>query len=71
MATVVEQAMRMSVEEKLQLIATLWDSMTPEDIPIPDWQRQELERRIEAQQQDPQPGQTWEDVKREIRHGKK
>jgi putative addiction module component (TIGR02574 family) len=72
MSTVLEQAMGLSVEQKLELISALWDSMTrqPENLPIPDWQLQELERRTEAQQNDPQPGQTWDDVKREIRHGK-
>jgi putative addiction module component (TIGR02574 family) len=73
MATVLEQAMHLSVNEKLDLISALWDSMAqhPETIPVPDWQLKELERRIEAQRKDPQPGQTWDEVKREIRHGKK
>jgi len=73
MATVLEQAMHLSVEEKLDLISALWESMAenPESIPLPGWQLQELERRIEEQQKDPQPGQTWDEVKREIRHGKK
>ncbi|HZU38377.1 MAG TPA: addiction module protein [Gemmataceae bacterium] len=72
MATVLEQAMRLSVEEKLALIAALWDSMAdhPASIPLPDSQLKELERRIEAQRSDPQPGQTWEEIKREIRSGK-
>ena len=69
MATVLEQAMHLSVEEKLDLISALWDSMAehPENIPVPDWQLKELERRIEAQRKDPQPGQTWDEVKRDIR----
>jgi len=73
MATVLEQAMHLSALEKLDLISALWDSMAenPENIPLPGWQLQELERRIEQQQKDPQPGQTWDEVKREIRHGKK
>ena len=73
MATVLEQAMHLSVEEKLDLISALWESMAenPESIPLPGWQLRELERRIEEQQKDPQPGQAWDEVKREIRHGKK
>ena len=72
MATLLEQVMHLSVEEKLDIISALWESMAehPERIPVPDWQLKELERRIEAQQKDPQPGQTWAEVKREIRHGK-
>ena len=32
---------------------------------------EELERRIESQRTNPQPGQTWDEVKREIRQGKR
>ena len=73
MATVLEQVMHLSVGEKLDLISALCESMAdhPQRIPVPDWQLNELERRIEAQRRDPQPGQTWAEVKREIRHGKK
>ena len=71
-ATVLEQAMRLSVEEKLDLISALWESMAehPQRIPVPDWQLKELERRIEEQRKNPH-GQTWAEVKREIRRGKK
>ena len=72
MATVLEQAMGLSVEEKLHLISVLWDSMTenPESLPVPTWQLEELDRRIESQRIDPQPGQSWEAVKGEILDGK-
>ena len=72
MATVLEQAMGLSVNEKLQLISALWDSMArkPENVPVPEWQMLELERRMESQRANPQPGQTWDEVKREIVDGK-
>ena len=73
MATVLEQAMHLSVEDKLDLISALWTSMAerPESIPVPNWQLEELKQRIEAQRNDPQPGQSWDEVKREVRDGKK
>jgi putative addiction module component (TIGR02574 family) len=60
--------MHLSGEEKLDLISAFWESLAehPENIPVPDWQLKELERRIEAQRRDPQPGRTWDEVKREI-----
>lgn len=69
MATVLEQALILSVQEKLDLISALWNSMAehPASIPVPDWQLKELERRIELQRNNPQPGQTWDEVTREIR----
>ena len=68
MATVLEQAMHLSIEEKLDLISALWESMSehPESIPVPAWQLKELERRIEAQRLNPQPGEIWDEVKREL-----
>jgi putative addiction module component (TIGR02574 family) len=73
MATVLEQAIHLTVQEKLDLISALWESMAEhlESIPVPDWQLKELDQRIETQRRNPQPGETWDDVKREIRHGKK
>jgi putative addiction module component (TIGR02574 family) len=45
-----EQAMHFSINEKLALISAPWDRMAdhPEDIPVPDWQLKELERRGES-----------------------
>ena len=33
--------------EKLQLVEDLWDDLaaTPSDVPLPDWQLEELKRR--------------------------
>ncbi|MBI3824276.1 MAG: addiction module protein [Planctomycetes bacterium] len=64
--------MSLSVEEKLQFISALWDSMTqnPASFPVPDWQLEELDRRIESQQKKPQRGKPWDQVNREIRDGK-
>ena len=38
---------KMTVAEKLEAISLIWDSLgdTPDQIPVPDWQRSELERR--------------------------
>ena len=37
----------LSPSEKLQLVEDLWDDLgaTPEDVPVHDWQKRELERR--------------------------
>ncbi|MDP9007965.1 MAG: addiction module protein [Pseudomonadota bacterium] len=70
-ASLLEQALVLSIEEKLKLIEALWDSMSqnPDNIPVPSWQLVELERRIELQRTSPQPGQAWVYVKREIIDG--
>ena len=39
---------QLSVAERLDLISELWDSIPDslEELPIPDWHREELERRL-------------------------
>jgi putative addiction module component (TIGR02574 family) len=55
--------------EKLQLVQDLWDDLAaaPADVPVPDWQMEELERRKIKLQANPESALTWEEVKRQIR----
>ena len=41
------EILRLSPEERIELLGEAWDAMaaTPEDVPIPEWHVQELERR--------------------------
>jgi len=54
--------------EKLQLIEELWEelSATPEEIPVPQWQLDELDRRSVEYAKNPSSGIPWEEVKRNI-----
>lgn len=60
--------------EKLQLVEDLWDDLaaSPGDIPVHDWQKEELTRRKANLQRNPAPGLSWENVKSRIRdrHGR-
>ena len=64
----------LSPAEKLQLVEDLWDDLaaTPEEVPVHDWQKQELARRKANLVSQPAPGLAWEDVKRRVRasHGR-
>lgn len=59
--------------EKLQLIGDLWDelSSSPAEIPLTDWQKEELDRRKAEFEANPASGMTWDEVKQKIksRHG--
>lgn len=59
----------LSPSEKLQLVEDLWDDLaaTPEEVPIHDWQKQELARRKANLQKNPASGLSWEEVTRRIR----
>ena len=60
---------RLTPAERLDLIAAIWDSIpnTPEDLNVPEWHRQELERRIAAADANPEAGIPWEEVKARLR----
>ena len=55
MSTVLKRALSLNVEDRLQLIEELWDSLavTPEAIPVADAQRKELARRRRAHARNP------------------
>jgi putative addiction module component (TIGR02574 family) len=64
----------LSPAEKLQLVEDLWDDLasTPADVPVHDWQKEELARRKANLQRHPASAVTWEEVKRRVRehHGR-
>ncbi|WP_165229270.1 addiction module protein [Aquisphaera insulae] len=70
----IESVFDLTPSEKLQLVEDLWDDLAanPEDIPVHDWQVQELERRKANLANNPASGMSWEQVKQRIRsrHGR-
>ena len=60
----------LSPAEKLQLVEDLWDDLagSPDQVPLHDWQREELARRKANLMSNPASGLTWEDVKQRIQH---
>jgi putative addiction module component (TIGR02574 family) len=55
--------------EKLQLVEDLWDDLaaTPADVPIHDWQKEELARRKANLSSKPASAMSWQDMKSRIR----
>lgn len=64
----------LSPPEKLQLVEDLWDDLAadPENVPVHDWQLEELARRKANLKSHPASGLSWDEVKRRIRgrHGR-
>jgi putative addiction module component (TIGR02574 family) len=57
---------QLSVEERLLLIQEIWDSIGQDQLPpLSDAQRQELERRLEEDDANPEDVVPWEQVKAE------
>ena len=64
-----EDIRALSVEERLQLIEELWDSLDGADVealPVPDWHRQVVNERLSAHERDPGAGRPWDEVKADV-----
>jgi putative addiction module component (TIGR02574 family) len=59
----------LSPSEKLQLVEDLWDDLasTPDEIPVHDWQKEELARRKANLVRNPGSALSWDEVKRRVR----
>ena len=60
---------RLTLPQRLELIGRLWDSIPDEEFAagMPEWHRQELERRLAAADASPELGIPWEQVKARLR----
>jgi putative addiction module component (TIGR02574 family) len=68
MTTALQELETLSVLERVQLVEDLWDSIARSntDLPVPQWQKDELARRKQRYLQHPDSGETWDQVKRSI-----
>jgi putative addiction module component (TIGR02574 family) len=59
----------LSPAEKLQLVADFWDDLAsaPADVPVYDWQLEELEMRKFNLVKNPGSALSWDEVKKEVR----
>ena len=57
----------LNAAERLSLIADLWDSLSDAELPLPDRQRAELERRLGQFEDDKANAVSWDDLKAELR----
>ena len=59
----------LSVDQKLRLVEDLWDSIgaTPEEVPVPQWQKDELARRKAEFLRNPDSAIPWEEALERLR----
>ncbi len=64
------EVLQLSVEEQLELAEAIWERLETEPQPvIPEWQQRLLDERITADDEDPEAGSPWPDVKQRILAG--
>jgi putative addiction module component (TIGR02574 family) len=61
-----QEILHLSVEERLQMIEQIWDSIDHENIALPEKQQQELDRRLERHAAGETKFVSWESIKREL-----
>jgi len=62
-----EEILRLSPDERLRLVEDIWDSLaqTPEKLPVPEWHRAELDRRLADQSE--QATIAWPELRSRLR----
>jgi len=61
-----EEITRLTPDERLALIAALWDSLEDDQLPLTRAQEVELERRLLTLESDRGAGLTWDALKAEL-----
>ncbi len=56
---------RLSVGDRLRLLEEIWDTLSDsaQELPIPDWHKAELDRRLAQAEAQPEGGRSWDEVK--------
>jgi putative addiction module component (TIGR02574 family) len=69
MTTDLQAVFALPAKEKLELVQDLWDDLAanPDNVPLHQWQIDEVERRAARLAANPELAVRWEDVKRRIR----
>ncbi len=67
-----KEILSLSVAEKINLVDKIWESIEAEskkDLPIPEWQIEEINRRLDEIESGKTKMYTWEDVKAYAKQG--
>jgi putative addiction module component (TIGR02574 family) len=67
----VAEILALPVPERVRLVEAIWDSISavPEALPLTEWQKEELDRRLAEFDANPEAGSTLEEVFARIRRG--
>ena len=61
-----DEIIDLPVEERLQLIETLWDSIDTDNLALPESHRRALDKALDDYSRDPDEGRSWDDVRGEL-----
>ncbi len=63
-----DDILKLTVSERLELIDTIWDSITMDgsDLPLTEAHRREIDRRLDQYAVNPPPLSSWDEVRARI-----
>lgn len=56
------------IQHRIQLVEDIWDSIADQAdaVTVPDWHKQELDKRLADHRETPNEGSSWDQVKKRI-----
>lgn len=63
---IAEEALKLSLEERLELAYALWHSVDSDALPLHPWQREILDERLDRAQRDSDPWIGWEEARAQV-----
>jgi len=61
-----EEIRELSPQQRLELIDELWESLSEDDVPLPEWHKRLLDEALEEYERNPEEGKPWKEVRDEI-----
>jgi putative addiction module component (TIGR02574 family) len=62
-ASLLAKVTNLSPADRLELVVALWDTLSPDDLPVTDDERALLDTRLSDIERDPDDDSSWSDVK--------
>ena len=65
--TILDAALKLPPEERMRLVEDIWNSLlaTPDDVPVPDWHKRELNHLLDHPSSEPSI--SWEEARARLR----
>ena len=56
------------IDQRIQLVEDIWDSIAeiPQSVKVPDWHKNELDKRLEEFHASPEEASPWAEIKEKI-----
>jgi putative addiction module component (TIGR02574 family) len=64
-----ESAKALPKADRLELAMELWETIDIDDVPLTQWQRDDLTRRVAEDDASTEPARPWAEVREELRRG--